>query len=110
MANGLDDKKSQFKLGLPDVPVISKSTYLQLAGRLMITFLFLTQLIGMNFKTKTFLKIIVVIFCAAAFVMIGIGYKVRIISPLLCIGILLVDFLVYPWWEVKNPVSIFFNN
>jgi len=106
MAKGFDDKKNQFKLGLPDIPIISKAMYLQLAGRLMITFLFITQLIGMNYKSNLLLKLIAIVFCAAAFVMIGIGYKVRIVSPILCIGILIVNFFVYPWWEVPDPVSV----
>ncbi|ORX44717.1 SURF4-domain-containing protein [Piromyces finnis] len=103
MAKGFDDKKKQFKIGLPDVPIISNSMYIQLAGRLMITFLFFTQLIGMNFKSHIFWSILTIILCAAAFVMIGIGYKVRIISPILCIGILIVNVFIYPWWEFADP-------
>jgi len=103
MAKGFNDKKQQFKIGLPEVPIISKSMYLQLAGRIMITFLFLTQLIGMNFKSHIFWKFIIIILCAAAFVMIGIGYKVRIVSPVLCVGILIVNFFIYPWWEYPDP-------
>jgi len=103
MAKGFDDKKSQFKLGLPEIPIISKAMYLQLAGRLMITFLFITQLIGMDYQSNLLLKLIAIVFCAAAFVMVGIGYKVRIVSPILCIGILIVNFFVYPWWEVPDP-------
>ncbi|ORX87455.1 hypothetical protein BCR32DRAFT_289278 [Anaeromyces robustus] len=103
MAKDLDDGKHQFKIGLPDIPIYSNSVYLQLAGRIMITFLFLTQLIGMSFKSHIFLKLVIIILCACAFAMIGVGYKVRIISPILCVGILIVNFFIYPWWENPDP-------
>ncbi|KAG4091265.1 SURF4-domain-containing protein [Neocallimastix lanati (nom. inval.)] len=103
MAKDFNNYDKHFSIGLPDVPFISKSMYLQLAGRIMITFLFITQLIGMNFKSHIFLSIVIVILCAVAFTMIGIGYKVKIVSPILCVGILLVNFFVYPYWEYPDP-------
>jgi len=105
MAKDIDNAKKYFSIGLPEIPIITKGMYLQLAGRIMITFLFITQLIGMNYSSHIFLNIMIILLCAVAFIMIGIGYKVRIVSPILCIGILLVNFFVYPYWEYPDPVS-----
>jgi uncharacterized membrane protein YphA (DoxX/SURF4 family) len=103
MAKDIDNAKKYFSIGLPEIPIITKGMYLQLAGRIMITFLFITQLIGMNYSSHIFLNIMIILLCAVAFIMIGIGYKVRIVSPILCIGILLVNFFVYPYWEYPDP-------
>jgi len=103
MAKDVDGKRKNYSIGLLDIPRITNGMYLQLAGRIMITFLFITQLIGMNYKSHIFLNIVVIILCAIAFIMIGIGYKVRIVSPILCVGILLVNFFVYPYWEYPDP-------
>ncbi|KAG4094595.1 hypothetical protein H8356DRAFT_1310973 [Neocallimastix lanati (nom. inval.)] len=103
MAKDIDNKKRHFSLGLQDVPMVTKGMYLQLAGRIMVTFLFITQLIGMNYKSNIILNIGIILLCAVAFVMIGIGYKVRYVSPLLCVGILLVNFFIYPYWKYSDP-------
>lgn len=103
MAKDIDGNKPHFSIGLPEIPRVTKGMYLQLAGRILVTFLFITQLIGMNYKSHVFLNLVIIILCAIAFIMIGIGYKVRIVSPILCIGILLVNFFVYPYWEYPDP-------
>lgn len=106
MAKGMESKKDQFKIGLPEVPMISKSTYLELVGRIMITFLFFTQIISLGSAQSLFAKVILILVGAVAFAMIGVGYKVRYVCSCLCVVVFLVNIGMNPYWKIINNIDM----
>lgn len=89
------EAKSMFA-GVPTLATNQKQTYMQLAGRLLVIFMFLTLF---NFDLS-FIQIISFLLSAALIVCVAIGYRTKLAALVLVIYLTIVNFIFNAFWMV----------
>ncbi|KAF0311496.1 Surfeit locus protein 4 [Amphibalanus amphitrite] len=82
--------------GVPSLGENKQKTYLMLAGRILLVFMFLTLL---RFEASP-LQIIQIIIGSVLMVLVTIGYKTKLSSMLLVMWLMALNFYVNAWWSV----------
>ncbi len=95
LAEASGEAKSMFA-GIPSMGINQKQNYMQLAGRVLVVFMFLT-LIKFEFSVLRFL-VIVVGLCLT--VCVFIGYKTKLAALVLVLLLTLMNFILNPFWIV----------
>ena len=86
--------------GLPSIDEKDRKMYFQLAGRVLLIFLF----IGFVFTGEwSFFRVIVIIFGAIACVMVAVGFKAKWSAIILVMILSIFNILVNNFWTVRLP-------
>lgn len=93
-------RKNKAFAGLPSIDEKDRKMYFQLAGRVLLIFLF----IGFVFSgTWSIWRIIVAIFGAIACVMVVVGFKAKFSAIMLVVILSGFNLLVNNFWTVSQP-------
>lgn len=93
--------------GLPSIDEKDRKKYIQLAGRVLLIFLF----IGFVFSGEwTFVRIIVSLFGLVACVMVAIGFKAKISAVMLVMLLSVFNVLVNNFWTVSRARYTLWNS
>jgi hypothetical protein len=92
-------KKKDLFAGLPQLSETEKSTYLQLAGRVLLVALFLSFLFA---GEMTPFRLIMVVFGFAVSVLVVIGFKAKYSAMVLIIILSIGNVLLNNWWTLHE--------
>lgn len=96
-------KKSRAFAGLPSIDEKDKKMYIQLAGRILLIFLF----IGFVFAGEWGLgRVIVSLFGLVACIMVVVGFKAKLSAILLVVLLSVFNILVNNFWTVSKFPSL----
>lgn len=99
LADFYSGQKKKLFAGLPSINETDKSTYLQLFGRILLVFLFLTFVFSGEFSI---LRLVVSVVGLIGCVMVVIGFKAKytawILVAILCIS----NVLLNNWWSLHH--------
>ena len=84
--------------GVPTVASNQKQTYMQLAGRLLVIFMFLTLF---NFDFSIF-QIVTFLVSAVLMVCVAIGYRTKLAALVLVVFLMLANFMFNAFWMVPH--------
>ena len=84
--------------GVPTVASNQKQTYMQLAGRLLVIFMFLTLF---NFDFSIF-QIVTFLVSAVLMVCVAIGYRTKLAALVLVVFLMLATFMFNAFWMVPH--------
>ena len=101
MAECKAESKSIFA-GVPRLDSNTPQTYLQLAGRLLLVFMFMTLF---RFDVS-FISIIQNIFGSALVILVGVGFKTKLSSLVLVLWLLCVNLYLNPFWMYSADTFI----
>lgn len=93
LAEASGEAKTMFA-GLPSMGINQRQNYMQLAGRVLVVFMFLT-LIKFEFSVLRFFMIVVGL-CLT--VCVFIGYKTKLAALVLVVMLTLLNFILNPFW------------
>ncbi|KAF9585159.1 hypothetical protein BGW38_003667, partial [Lunasporangiospora selenospora] len=92
-------RRRQLFAGLPNITENDKRTYFQLAGRVLLIFLF----IGFVFKGNwSFARVLSSMVALAACVMIAVGFKAKLTAMFLVLFLSIFNVMVNNWWSVDH--------
>ncbi|KAJ3341796.1 hypothetical protein HDU83_006475 [Entophlyctis luteolus] len=92
-------KRNSMFAGLPQIEEISRSTYLQLFGRILLVFLFL----GFLFAGKmTLMRAIVAIVAFVGCIMVVVGFKAKWSAGFLILFLSVSNVLLNNWWSLHQ--------
>lgn len=95
-------KKSRAFAGLPDIDEKDKKMYIQLAGRVLLIFLF----IGFVFAGEWGVgRVIVSMFGFLACVMVVVGFKAKLSAVMLVVLLSIFNLIVNNFWTVSTSLS-----
>lgn len=100
------DKRGLSLPGLPQIEDRDKSKYLQLAGRILMIFLFLAHLISKKWSLiGGFFDVLGLVAC----ICVVIGFKARLSASFLSVVLTIQNFSLNPYWKfgAKNPTRDF---
>lgn len=98
-------KKSRAFAGLPSIDEKDKKMYIQLAGRVLLIFLF----VGFVFAGEwSFGRIVVSLFGLGACVMVVVGFKAKLSAVLLVVLLSIFNVLVNNFWTVSTAERPYF--
>lgn len=98
-------RKSKAFAGIPELDEKDRKMYFQLAGRVLLIFLF----VGFVFSgTWTFGRIIVSIIGAIASVMVVVGFKAKFSATLLVVILSVFNLFVNNFWTVRGSPALRF--
>ncbi|KAI8987520.1 SURF4 family-domain-containing protein [Mycotypha africana] len=97
----LRTKKSKNSLfaSLPTLSETERHQYLQLAGRILLIFLFLGFILQ---GTWTFLRVVVSLMALAACIMVAVGFRAKWSASLLVTFLSVMNVVVNNWWTVQQ--------
>ena len=84
--------------GLPSIGENTPKTYLQLSGRILLVFMFLTLL---RFELS-FLQLLQNLVGTALVVLIAVGYKTKLASLILVVWLTLLNIYFNAWWNIPS--------
>ena len=84
--------------GVPTISNNQKQTYMQLAGRLLVIFMFLTLF---NFDLSVF-QIVSFLVSAVLMVCVAIGYRTKLAALVLVVYLTIVNFIFNAFWMVPH--------
>ena len=84
--------------GLPSLGENSKHKYMQLSGRVLLVFMFLTLL---RFELS-FLQLVQNVIGLSLVVLIAVGYKTKLACLLLSVWLSVINFYVNAWWNYSS--------
>ena len=84
--------------GVPTIASNQKQTYMQLAGRLLVIFMFLTLF---SFDLS-FLQIVSFLLSAVLIVCVAIGYRTKLAALVLVIYLTIINFIFNAFWMVPH--------
>ncbi|MCG8621068.1 MAG: hypothetical protein MJE68_03565 [Proteobacteria bacterium] len=84
--------------GVPTVASNQKQTYMQLAGRLLVIFMFLT-LFNFDFSV---LQVIIFLVSAVLMVCVAIGYRTKLAALVLVVFLMLANLMFNAFWMVPH--------
>jgi ER-derived vesicles protein len=97
-------RKSKAFAGLPEIDEKDRKMYFQLAGRVLLIFLF----IGFIWSGEwSIWRVIVSLFGLVACVMVVVGFKAKFSATLLVLILSIFNILVNNFWTVSNPAEAF---
>ena len=86
--------------GIPSTGINQTKNYMQLAGRLLVIFMFLTL-----FKfDMSFLQIIGLIVGAVFMTGVALGYKAKVCALILMLWLTSLNFIMNPWWSESSSI------
>ena len=92
--------------GLPSLSENSRQkTYMQLSGRVLLVFMFLTLL---RFEIS-FLQIVQNVIGLSLVVLIAVGYKTKLACLVLSTWLIAINFYVNAWWSIPSDVSFLYD-
>ena len=97
LAESKAEGKSLFA-GLPSLGENTPRTYLQLSGRILLVFMFLTLL---RFEFS-FLQLVQNLVGTALIVLITVGYKTKIASLILVVWLTILNLYFNAWWNIPD--------
>lgn len=100
------DKRGLSLPGLPQIEDRDKSKYLQLAGRILMIFLFLAHMVSKKWTIiGGFFHLVGLLACIS----VAVGYKARLSASFLSIVLTVQNFSLNPYWKfgAKNPTRDF---
>jgi len=97
LADSRAEGKSLFA-GVPSLGENKPKTYLMLAGRILLVFMFLT-LIRFEFS---FIQVTQIVLSSILMVLVTIGYKTKLCALLLVVWLMGLNFWVNAWWTVPS--------
>ena len=109
LADAYSSNKKKLFAGLPSINETDKSTYLQLFGRILLVFLFLTFVFSGEFSI---LRLVVSLVGLVSCVMVVIGFKAKytawFLIALLCVS----NVALNNWWSLHHahPRRYFFHH
>lgn len=93
-------RKSKAFAGLPEIDEKDRKMYFQLAGRVLLIFLF----VGFVFSGKwSFWRVLVAFLGFVACVMVVVGFKAKFSATMLVVILSVFNVLVNNFWTVSNP-------
>ncbi|KAK4052795.1 ER-derived vesicles protein erv29 [Microbotryomycetes sp. JL201] len=98
----LSDSLSSKKASIPGIPTMAineteRKKYFQLAGRILLVFLFLGfAFTGQHTFTRGFVSVVGLVAC----VMVAVGYKAKVAAVFLVVLLNIFNFFVNNWWSV----------
>lgn len=92
-------KRETFFGGLPALLDQSTSTYLPLAGRVLLTFLFLSLIFAGEF---TWVRLLIAMFSLVAGLMVAAGFKAKSSASLLLAVLSISNILLNNWWVLSD--------
>jgi ER-derived vesicles protein len=99
-------RKSKTFAGLPQIDEKDRKMYFQLAGRVLLIFLF----IGFIFKgTWNIWRIIVALLGFVACVMVVVGFKAKFSAIMLVVILSVINLLVNNFWTVRSQIQYRFK-
>ncbi|CED85595.1 surf4-domain-containing protein [Phaffia rhodozyma] len=97
LSEGLASKKGLYIAGLPNISETDRKKYFQLAGRVLLIFLFL----GFVFKGNWSLaRVLVSLLGLGACVMVVVGFKAKWSATFLVLILSIFNILINNWWSV----------
>lgn len=96
-AEATGEVKTMFA-GLPSTGINQTQNYIQLAGRLLVIFMFLTLF---NFELS-FLQLIELVIGSVLMTAVAIGYRTKLSALLLVIWLTILNFVINDWWNVPT--------
>jgi len=100
LSDALSKRKSLFA-GLPTISETSRSTYFQLAGRILLVFLFLSFIFAGD---MTFGRLIVSVIGFVACIMVVIGFKAKWSAMFLVLFLSISNVFINNWWAVHHSI------
>jgi uncharacterized membrane protein YphA (DoxX/SURF4 family) len=98
-------RKKYMPAGLPQLEEKDRKMYVQLAGRVLLIFLF----VGFVFAGKwNVWRVIVSLFGLMACVMVVVGFKAKMSAVILVVLLSVFNVLVNNFWTVRVPLVLFF--
>ena len=97
LAESKAEGKSLFA-GLPSLGENTPKTYLQLSGRILLVFMFLTLL---RFEFSVF-QLIQNLVGTALVILIAVGYKTKLASLVLVVWLTALNFYLNAWWNIPD--------
>lgn len=94
-----NSKKRDFFAGLPSLSETERSTYSQLAGRVLLVFLFFGLMFG---GELSFFRVLMSLFGLAACIMVVVGFKAKSSALLLVLILSFVNFILNNWWTLHE--------
>ncbi|KAI9243483.1 SURF4 family-domain-containing protein [Phascolomyces articulosus] len=99
LSDSMQQKKRQMFAALPQLSETDKRTYLQLAGRILLIFLF----IGSAFHGEwSFTRVIVSLLGLVACIMVAVGFKARWSAMFLVLFLSVFNILINNFWSVSH--------
>ncbi|KAK9768676.1 ER-derived vesicles protein erv29 [Basidiobolus ranarum] len=98
LADAFHKRQTSFA-GLPSVSEIDKSTYFQLAGRILLIFLFLSFVFA---GELTLLRVISSIVGFIACTMVVVGFKAKLSAMFLVLFLSIFNVLINNWWSIHH--------
>ena len=97
LAEASGEAKTMFA-GVPSTGINQKQNYMQLTGRLLVIFMFLT-LFNFDLSLLPFLGLMVgCVFMAG----VAVGYKTKLCAFILVVWLAVFNVIVNPWWSVPS--------
>ena len=84
--------------GLPSTGINTTQNYIQLAGRLLVIFMFLTLF---NLELS-FLQLLELVIGSVLMVGVAVGYRTKLSALLLVVWLTILNFLINDWWNVPT--------
>ncbi|KAJ1342898.1 hypothetical protein BSLG_002555 [Batrachochytrium salamandrivorans] len=99
LADSFASKRKPIFAGLPSLNQVDKNAYLQLFGRILLVFLFLTFVMSGEFSIlRVFVSVIALIGC----VMVVVGYKAKVTAWLLVAFLCVSNVVLNNWWSLHQ--------
>ncbi|XP_059484008.1 surfeit locus protein 4 homolog isoform X2 [Neocloeon triangulifer] len=98
LAESREDEGRGLFAGLPSVGENKPKNYLQLAGRILVVFMFATLLR----LEISFMQILQNIVGSVLMVLVTIGYKTKLSASILVVWLLILNFWMNAWWTIPS--------
>ena len=99
LADAYSGNKKKLFAGLPSINETDKSTYLQLFGRILLVFLFLTFVFSGEFSV---LRLVVSVVGLVGCVMVVIGFKAKYTAWILIAMLCVSNVVLNNWWSLHH--------
>lgn len=103
LSDSFHRKKFAFA-GLPQLDEKDKKMYFQLAGRILLIFLFAGFVFSGEWSIS---RILVSLLGLVACVMVAVGFKAKLSAVLLVVILSIFNILINNWWTVSMPIFMF---
>lgn len=99
LADAWSSKRKDIFAGLPSLNERDKSTYLQLFGRILLVFLFLSFILNGEFSI---LRMVVSIVALIGSIMVVVGFKAKYSAWMLVMFLSVSNFFLNNWWSLHH--------
>ncbi|KAJ8329254.1 hypothetical protein BDV3_006619 [Batrachochytrium dendrobatidis] len=99
VADAMASKRKPIFAGLPSLNQVDKNAYLQLFGRILLVFLFLTFIMTGEFSI---LRLVISIIALIGCIMVVVGYKAKVTAWLLVAFLCISNVVLNNWWSLHH--------